>query len=328
MRLTGTWVIIGCLTVAAVAARCGAETAGTTGANILEIAPDARTTAMGEAFSAIADDAYGIYYNPAGLGTLRHTEIAFANNSALQGIRHQHIAFAYSLRDVRTENVLSLGTLAVTFTDLNSGSMTGRDEAGADTGDFTVRDQVFTLAYGKPVYDSETAGTFYLGAAGKFIDEALSDARYQHNVIDAGALWQMPDSLFSLGVAAQNLGGRLGYHSHSFDPPTAYRAGIGFRDALNGFTADIDVINPIHGKMMFGAGGEYRLLNSALALRAGYNSRADQGMGLSAGIGLLLRQVDVMFFYARDVAIDYAFVPYGDLGDMHRISLTLKLGAD
>jgi hypothetical protein len=60
----------------------------------------------------------------------------------------------------------------------------------------------------------------------------------------------------------------------------------------------------------------------------GYQERAYNDAKLSCGVGLSLKQLDVMFFFANELNLDYSFVPYGDLGVEHRLSLVLKLGAD
>jgi len=51
-----------------------------------------------------------------------------------------------------------------------------------------------------------------------------------------------------------------------------------------------------------------------LALRAGYRTGQDIGSGMSAEVGLRIGKID----------LDYAYVPYGDLGNTHRISLEIK----
>ncbi|GAG58644.1 unnamed protein product, partial [marine sediment metagenome] len=59
---------------------------------------------------------------------------------------------------------------------------------------------------------------------------------------------------------------------------------------------------------------EYWVTN-IMALRVGYRTGpADEGSGLTVGAG----------FRAGRILLDYAFVPYGDLGNTHRISLGMK----
>jgi len=49
----------------------------------------------------------------------------------------------------------------------------------------------------------------------------------------------------------------------------------------------------------------------AVALRAGYRTGRDVGLGWTAGLG----------FKTGTFGLDYAYAPYGDLGNTHRISL-------
>jgi hypothetical protein len=53
-----------------------------------------------------------------------------------------------------------------------------------------------------------------------------------------------------------------------------------------------------------------------VALRTGYQfgRNTGAGSGFSVGMGLTF----------SNLGLDYAFVPYGDLGDTHRISLGYK----
>src|SRR5207302_10246043 len=53
----------------------GKNQVGTSGAAFLKIGPGARPAAMGEAFTGVADDIHAIYWNPAGLATLRSPEL-------------------------------------------------------------------------------------------------------------------------------------------------------------------------------------------------------------------------------------------------------------
>lgn len=60
-------------------------------------------------------------------------------------------------------------------------------------------------------------------------------------------------------------------------------------------------------------GTEYQVTNN-LFVRAGYNSRNDSGNGISLGCG----------FIVRNFHVDYSFLPYERLGDVHRFSLQFK----
>lgn len=315
------------VTLLAIVPPAMAVTAGTTGGQLLELMPDGRTGGMGETFCALADDSNCLFYNPAGLGVIRWTEIPLASNQLFGGVNHQFIGFTYSFRDFRSSNLADLGTIAVGYNELVSGDIEGFSAAGLRTVNYNVKDKLWTVAYGKALFDREETGTVAIGASVKLLSEEIAGHTSDNNVFDGGLLWRLPSSNLSLGVAALNMGSKLSYAQDSFDPPTIIKGGVGFIAPDGNLRLGVDVNNPYHEDMFYSAGAEYYLLR-ALALRAGYNSRSDQG-GITFGFGISIRQIDFMFWmYARELTIDYAFVPMGDLGNTQRISLILKLGAD
>lgn len=103
----------------------------------------------------------------------------------------------------------------------------------------------------------------------------------------------------------------------------------------------LDVVMPVDNDMDWRIGTEYRF-GQTLALRAGYlnsnrslqagsasgpvgsvsDSTLNQLTGFMAGFGVSvpLRR----FSSLNNLNLDYAFVPYGELGNTHRISLGVK----
>src|SRR5471032_349554 len=77
----------------------GQDQVGTSGAAFLKIGPGARPVGMGEAFTGVADDIHAIYWNPAGLGTLKHAEITGMHMQYFQSIQYEFAAFAYPTAD-------------------------------------------------------------------------------------------------------------------------------------------------------------------------------------------------------------------------------------
>ena len=88
---------------------------------------------------------------------------------------------------------------------------------------------------------------------------------------------------------------------------------LGAASNLKNLTLALDVAKPQDNEIYYCLGAEWWLRN-VLALRAGYKTNQDIGQGLTAGIG---------YKFGR-ICLDYAYVPYGDLGDAHRISLGIK----
>jgi long-subunit fatty acid transport protein len=80
---------------AAGASASSAANAGTSGAQFLKLGAGARAGAMAEAFTAVADDAFAAYYNPAGLVRLERPQLGGAHSALFQGVSYQSLAFVY-----------------------------------------------------------------------------------------------------------------------------------------------------------------------------------------------------------------------------------------
>ncbi len=85
---------------------------------------------------------------------------------------------------------------------------------------------------------------------------------------------------------------------------------VGAASELKALTLAVDVAKPQDNEIYYCLGAEWWLRN-ALASRLGYRTNQDIGQGLTTGIG---------YKFGR-ICLDYAYVPYGDLGDTHIISL-------
>lgn len=298
---------------------------GSLGDPLLSIAPDARTTAMGGAFCAVGDESNSVFYNPAGLGSLRHTELAFSKNYWFENNNHYYAALAYNLHDIRASNISELGTLYFGYTFLDASAFPLSASGAAQ---FNPKDQLYFAGYGKPVYENDEAGAIMAGVSVKFFNEEAGAVKSDGQAFDAGVLWDMPGKTFSAGLAAQNLGDKISHSGGKFDLPSNLRAGIASRMLDERILLSADAKLPQSGDSVFNVGTELWFLHS-VALRAGYTSKPGAGAsGISAGLGLSLRQLDIPFMYAHAFNVDYSFIPYGDKGNVHRLSVLMKLGAE
>lgn len=301
--------------------------AGSTGGQLLEIIPDARTAALSGAFCGLADDVHCISVNPAGLGLIEHTEISISNNRLYQGVSHQYAALAYSLRDMMTSNVYSLGAFGFSFAFLDSGAIPGRDINGQPTASYAERDRLTTIAYGKNIYHHEGFGDICAGVSAKFLTEEVKSYEAQNSCYDTGILWQNPTGRLSAGMSFQNMGGTLRYFGQRVDAPARVTAGVSGFLLHDTLCLTGDAIRPQSSDIFYRLAAEFSVTN-AIVLRAGYDSQRSDGPGLSTGAGIVLHDVDVFFFYAHEFDIHYAFITSDDVGDAHRLTLTFKLGAD
>ena len=142
---------------------------GTAGANFLHIGAGPRAIAMGEAQTAVANDAYAAYWNPAGLSQLHYPEAALMHNQMGQGITQQYMAYAHPLGPGHA--------LAGSLTHLSAGTIESYDANGARRGSINASDLALGLSYGRLLgLTSARAPEIRLGASGRWIQEKLAYA--------------------------------------------------------------------------------------------------------------------------------------------------------
>ncbi len=299
---------------------------GTTGGQFLELLQGSRAGAMGGAFTAVMDDSDCLYYNPAGLATVSYIELPFGDNRWFDGISYQSAGIVYGLRDIRTENLRHMGALAANAATLTTGDIEGRDINGAFTSNFNVENRLLVAGYAKPLFQGD-GGTVSAGVSAKFLTEKIAGNEIQSNAFDVGALWAAPGNRVSLGAVVQNLGGGIKYIEQEEDMPTRTRFGGALSNATDDLMVTLDLDTRDLSSYDVFLGGEARLLR-AVAIRAGYMFQGSNESRLTAGMGIVLSQMDVYFMYFREVLVEYAFIPYDQLGDTHKIGIKLRLGAD
>ena len=333
------WFFPACLSAMLAASGSFAGTFDEAGvsASFLKVATGARGSAMGEAFSSVADDSSALFWNPAGLASVKKNELQVSHNQWLSDIKMDHFMVA----------IPAGGTWGLAWSALDLGEFAEWAGPGSVTGrTFTVNDQIFTFGYGNSFF----AEMLQLGASGKYIRENLGGGvGGQTFTMDLGATyipWSMIPGV-NISAVAQNLGGELS----GFELPFGLRLGASartesiFRKALSPvpvevggekvhkfvypwevennesgdlFISSIEVLVPKTGRSELHMGMEYWL--SFVAIRAGYRyrfPRNDLGglSGLTLGLGIRGRS------FQFDYGFDYAYAPYGDLGDASRFSV-------
>ncbi len=125
------------------------------GAIFLLISPGARAGGMGEAQIAIADDAYASYWNPAGLGFLKGTEIAMMHVNWLPNLADD---LYYDFLAFR-RHVQHLGTLGGHIIYLNLGEQIRMGDHPDDyQGVFTSFMMASTISYGAMLSSNSAFG--------------------------------------------------------------------------------------------------------------------------------------------------------------------------
>jgi hypothetical protein len=299
--------------------------AGTAAAQFLKLGADARSEGMGEAVHAESSDANSPYWNPAGLAGLRYRDATITYGSYYQGVSYDYAAYAQPVpsilgssareREIRTNQ---LGAFGISALYLNAGQIPEADNTGILTGNsYTPQDAVVMLGWGVPL-----TRHLDVGITGKYITERIEETATS-GAFDAGArlhllIFTLP---YTLSAGIQNVGGRIRYITQQDVLPTNITVGNSLHPSKNSVIS-FDMVAPRDSEPYFSLGGEYRLPidpGLSFAVRMGWQNRAStvdlNGFAdFSAGGGITLSKFTV----------DYAWVPYGVLGETHRFTFSYR----
>jgi hypothetical protein len=282
------------------------KNAGTSGAQFLKIGAGARPTAMGEAFVGVADDVNAVSYNPAGLGFLDKTEFSAMHTQYFQGLDYDFGAYAQPLKH---------GTLALSAATLKTDDITRRALDETNTGSFKNQDASYALAYAHRL-----GATLSAGVTARLIREEIDSASAQAWSADVGVLKKFSRRPVSVGFAVRNLGQPIGFNDESDPLPLAFDAGMGIDLLRNRLKIAADLRHVRDTGVQAGIGSEWRETlrgNFRYAARAGYDTAdadVEGASGLSLGAGIGYKLFD----------LDFAWVPFGILGNTFRYSAHLK----
>jgi hypothetical protein len=280
---------------------------GTSSAQFLKLGFGGRALAMGGAFVGLADDVTALFWNPAGLADLDRPELCYMHRSLFQDVSLEYAAYAQSIE--------WMGVVGGSIACLHMDQLTGRDEFGEFTSDFTSNDIAVTIGYAL-----RTKSNISFGAGIKYVEERIEVYGAHALAFDIGWLYRTPLGKLRLGGAIQNLGQDIKFVSESYELPRLLRVGAAYSDSLgvNPINAALDIFIPSDNKKSLRLGGEY-VYRNLIAARMGYNGSSELGSGsrMSFGIGLMA----TMIYSYR---LDYCYLPQGALGDSHTISLLVR----
>jgi len=270
-----------------------ANGAGTTAGNFLKLGVGARAAALGDAFTVIVDDSTSLYWNPAGLIRIKERQFSATYNMWFAGINQGYLGMGFPLS---MEGIVAGG---VNYIDM--GDFDGRDEAGNPTGTFTASALNYQLGYANGIGEK-----FVWGISAGVVQDTIADDIKSTYAANLGLIFKSSESL-SLGLVLQNIGGQLG------GDPLPFLAKVGMALTRESLLLALDIAKPTDDDVYYCAGIEW-WIQDGIALRVGYKTNQDIGEGLTAGFG----------FDKGKIRFDYAYVPYGELGDTHKISLGMS----
>ena len=335
---------------------------GTTSAEFLLLGAGARGTALGGAYTAIANDASALYYNPAGVALMTRPGMLVGTYDYVANTRYSWGGIAFPFSGGSKTFGVQLGTFG--FKDQPVYTVEQPDGTGAT---YDVSETFLGLTYAQNFSDR-----FSAGITGKFISDNLGDANGKAFAIDFGTNFHaaLNGHPVKFSFVLSNLGTNIGYKGNALvtgsprDPipgqddvpgldqpsqlrtkafplPTTFRVGLAY-DVLTASSSRLTLLSdfnqPNNSKAGFSAGAEWMTRNLggsnfSAAVRGSYSYISSNNQrpttlptALSDEENLHGLAAGGGLMYGQgnfNLSVDYAFKYLGILGATHFVSFGL-----
>jgi long-subunit fatty acid transport protein len=330
--------IIAIILAASVTLVYGQSKVGTTAAPFLGISVGARATAMGGAFTAVANDATAAYWNPSGLARMERNEFQVSHAEWLVGTRLNWFGVGFKLDENNAfgiqVNQLDYGEEQITTPANPNG-----------TGEYwNAMDLAVSLSYARNLTDR-----FSIGGSFKYISQRVWNESASAFALDIGLLFHTQLEGLRIGMNIANFGTEMKLEGKDLlraidvDPtnagnnpnipgnldtdnwqlPLIFTVGLGY-DVIKStdwmVTLASDAVIPNNNNTYGNVGAEI-MWNNLISLRGGYTAIGKEAAeeSYTAGIGL---QYDFGGFFAK---FDYSYSAFGVFKNISRFSLAVGM---
>lgn len=282
-----------------------ASEGGQVGFVFLKTSVNARASAMGEAYTALANDASATYWNPANLAQTQFNSIVLSHNQWLLDITHNFAA----VQLVRGDH-----NIAFSFNVISVPGIPIRDYTPSEE---PIGTSSFYNLYFGGAYATNIVEDWYIGGQLKYFFEKMHLVSASGFGIDLGIYGNDIIQDMDWGFSIQNIGKMKKLLNESTELPLLLRTGVGYslpwKIGDNNIIAAADFVYVINDAFRFNLGTEVKLINQ-FALRLGYVFGSDS-YNFTTGFGVELGRYNLA----------YAFVPYKyDLENSHRFSININ----
>lgn len=290
-----------------------ASAAGTAGFAFLQVPAGARAVAMGGAFTAVPGDPLALYWNPA---ASVHTDGSVLSTTYTSYMMDMQAGFIGWINP-RENDVIGVSLNYFYGGEFERTTM--EDPMG--TGEqFTSNSMALAGSWAKSLTE-----TISIGVTGRFIYSQIDTYNANGFSVDLGGMYissAVPGLTGALVV--RNAGVQTkAFYSENDPMPTEIAAGVSQSLLEGNLLVAADFTMPLEGDFDAAAGVEYKPIDM-LALRTGWSLSAKDTADNAGG-----SFVDAMGFgmgtHYNQFSLDYAWKPYADLGNTHRISLGMSI---
>jgi len=315
-------------------AGAGDTNLGAAGAQFLKIGVGSKYQGMAEASVATVNDAYAMYWNPAGLVDVENWAVAFTSVDWLTDINLNYVGVARQFEDI--------GTFGTSVTILSAGEheiTTVNEQDG--TGQFyTATSYAIGVSFAR-----QLTNRFAFGASVKYVGEKIGKVDSRGVAFDFGTLLYTGYNSLRLGMSITNMGPDLKFsgsdlkvaydynddtetdvdpdrvdaelRTNPYSLPLTFRVGLAYDFEIGSksvVTVSGDFMHPNDHDQKASIGAEYEF-SEMFYLRSGYKINYDEeklafGGGLIADIG-----------GETQLLIDYAWQDFGRLESTQRFSV-------
>jgi Uncharacterised protein family (UPF0164) len=295
----------------------------------LSIPVGPRASALGGAFTAMANDASSVFWNPAGIAFTTGGNVFLSQTKWFADISVNAAAAAYDAGN--------LGIFSLSFSNVDWGTFHGTRidyDASAgyvETGDFSPTNWAIGLAYARRVSDRfaiggnlkylyENLGTGLTGTMG---EGKIYTARMNLLALDIGTIYFTGYKDLRLAMSLQNFSQERQYREEKYPLPLTFKFGVAMdlaslwmQESEHKLTLAVDAIHPRDYSERLCFGLEYGFKNMVF-LRGGYKTNYDE-QGLTLGAGLQYN-IDNL-----GLGIDYGYIQFKHFDAVQMFGISFK----
>lgn len=277
--------------------------------SVFTLGAGSRAIGMGGAFTAIANDASALYYNPAamkinGAPTLMANHISLF--SGFTDASYDYLGLVWP--------TLRAGSFGAALLTTGTGGIQGYDEFSRPTGELSYRESqgIISYAFDMPWH---YGGTWSVGTSIKILNQRVGEFSDTGTGLDLGLLYRVKyiEGL-TLGANLQDIvGAKTKLVSASDEVYRTMMFGLGYMRTIgesSRLTLAVQMDMPEMADNDLRIGAEYTI-RDMISIRMGYDSES-----FTAGIG----------FQWHGYAFDYGYFSREEAGSSHPITLSARLG--